>query len=348
VCYTGISLGWGWTRTANAMKDNRITANKIHHYGKQMYDVAAIYTLSAQPGTVISDNYIDSIYKAPYAHIPSHWFYLYTDEGSSYMTVKNNWAPSTKFLQNANGPGNTWENNGPQVASSIKSQAGLQPAFNWLATEKSVIPKNWPINREQPAVIEITAGGQAIDTARLNKILASNNLHPGSLYQWKNHYVIFDNVKDVYLLRERLASAFRDATVKVYFDMFYEFNRERCGGAGISKEWDHILLTANLVADTRLQKEYLNYHATQFEKWPEIAKGFCNADFQQLLLYRNGRQLMLIISIPKGESLDKLNPKTTENNPRVDEWNALMKKYQEGIPGTSKGETWVFLKKIEN
>jgi hypothetical protein len=347
VCYTGISLGWGWTRTKNAMKNNRITANKIHHYGKQMYDVAAIYTLSAQPGTVISENYIDSIYSAPYAHIPSHWFYLYTDEGSSYMTVKNNWTPSAKFLQNANGPGNVWENNGPQEASSIKQQAGLLPEYNSLAKEKSAIPKGWPINREQPAVIEIVANGQAIDAAQLDKILVSNGVHPGSLYQWKNHYVIFDKVKDVYLLRERLAAAFRGATVKVYFDMFYEFNRERCGGNGMAKEWDHVLLTANLVADTKLQKEYLDYHATQFEKWPEIAKGFCNASFQQLLLYRNGRQLMLIISIPKGESLDKLNPKTTENNPRVDEWNALMKKYQEGIPGTVRGETWVFLKKVE-
>ena len=53
---------------------------------------------------------------------------------------------------------------------------------------------------------------------------------------------------------------------------------------------------------------------------------------------------MLIISIPKGESLDKLNPLTTKNNPRVDEWNKIMEKYQEGIEGTAKGETWVFLK----
>jgi hypothetical protein len=55
---------------------------------------------------------------------------------------------------------------------------------------------------------------------------------------------------------------------------------------------------------------------------------------------------MLVISIPKGESLDRLNPKTAENNPRVDEWNRIMKKYQEGIEGTQKGETWVFLKPL--
>ena len=100
-------------------------------------------------------------------------------------------------------------------------------------------------------------------------------------------------------------------------------------------------MTANLVADTTLQHQYLEYHRTQFEKWPEISKGFCNANFQQLLVFRNGRQLMLVISIPKGKTLDELNPKTTENNPRVTEWNKIMSKYQEGIEDAPKGTTWV-------
>src|SRR5205823_5438141 len=43
VSYMGISLGWGWTRTINAMRNNRIVANSIHHYAKHLYDVSAIY-----------------------------------------------------------------------------------------------------------------------------------------------------------------------------------------------------------------------------------------------------------------------------------------------------------------
>ena len=45
---------------------------------------------------------------------------------------------------------------------------------------------------------------------------------------------------------------------------------------------------------------------------------------------------------------DKLNPRTTANNPRVDDWNKIMKKYQEGIKGTKPGETWVFLKQMND
>ena len=129
--------------------------------------------------------------------------------------------------------------------------------------------------------------------------------------------------------------------------MFYTFDRSHCNPGYEATEWENIVLTANLVKSTGLQKEYLDYHSSQFKKWPEVSKGFCNADFQQLLLFKNGRQLMLVISIPKGKTLDELNPKTTANNPRVDEWNKLMSKYQEGIAGTKPGETWVFLQPIK-
>jgi hypothetical protein len=125
VSYTGISLGWGWTKTVNCMRNNRVHANYIHHYAKHMYDVAGIYTLSAQCGTEITENRIEAIYHPPYVHDPNHWFYLYTDEGSSFITIKNNWCPEGKFLQNANGPGNTWENNGPVVSEDIKNKAGI-------------------------------------------------------------------------------------------------------------------------------------------------------------------------------------------------------------------------------
>ncbi|UYQ95538.1 right-handed parallel beta-helix repeat-containing protein [Chitinophaga horti] len=132
VPYSGICVGWGWTKAVNAMRNNIVRANKVHHYAKHVYDVGGVYTLSAMPGSVISENYIDSIYKAPYPHDPNHWFYYYLDEGSGYITVKNNWSPSEKVMRNANGPGNVWENNGPAVADSIKSAAGLQPAYQHL------------------------------------------------------------------------------------------------------------------------------------------------------------------------------------------------------------------------
>jgi len=133
--YTGISLGWGWTRTPNAMRRNLVRANLIRHAATRMSDTAGIYTLSAQPGTVVSENVVDGIAMSPYVHDPEHWFYLYTDEGSSFITVRDNWCPEPRFLQNATGPGNLWENNGPQVDAKIKAAAGLEPAFRDLRSQ---------------------------------------------------------------------------------------------------------------------------------------------------------------------------------------------------------------------
>ncbi|WP_321436378.1 right-handed parallel beta-helix repeat-containing protein [uncultured Bacteroides sp.] len=132
VSYTGINLGWGWTQTINCMRNNKVIANNIHHYAIHMHDVAGIYTLSAQPKTVVAENYVHDIVLSPYAHDPNHWFYLYTDEGSSFIEVKDNWCDSEKFLKNANGPGNVWANNGPMVADSIRNRAGLQPDYLYL------------------------------------------------------------------------------------------------------------------------------------------------------------------------------------------------------------------------
>ncbi|MDI9363759.1 MAG: right-handed parallel beta-helix repeat-containing protein [Flavobacterium sp.] len=349
VNYSGISLGWGWTDADNAAKNNHLEANKIHHYGKQMYDCGGIYTQSSQPNSSIEFNYIDSIYKAPYAHLPSHWFYLYTDEGTSGFTVKNNWTPSTKYLQNANGANNIWYNNGPNVTSIVKQSAGLEKDYQYLLENQVSVDKHFGINKEQAVIIELISNDTSkLNSALLNEVLNKFNINQSALFQWQNHTVIFDKIQDVYSVTEKLKAVFPTITVKTYNNLFYEFNRSRCADGTTAKEWSHIILTANLVKDKQKQQAYLNYHATQFEKWPELSKGFCNASFQQLLLFKNDRQLMLVISIPKGESLDKLNPKTAENNSRVHDWNNIMKQYQEGILGTKPGETWVFLQPLAN
>lgn len=132
VNYSGISVGWGWTRSISCMRNNLIHGNLIHHFAKNMYDVGGIYMLSAQPNTEISENCIHHLEKAPYAHDPNHYQYIYFDEGSSYIRAVNNWTEVGKFFSNTPGPGNEWNNNGPQVADSIKVQAGIQKEFQYL------------------------------------------------------------------------------------------------------------------------------------------------------------------------------------------------------------------------
>ncbi|GGF11844.1 L-rhamnose mutarotase [Hymenobacter cavernae] len=197
------------------------------------------------------------------------------------------------------------------------------------------------------AVVEITGTGTTpLPADKLLQLCRKYQVPTVDVRRWQNHLVIYGPAEKIRQVHKQLGTSYGKATVKLYSAPFYKFDRQRCTDKAVSKQWDNVLLTANLVRDPAKQQEYLAYHATQFQKWPEVGQGFCNASFQQLLVFRNGRQLMLVISIPHGANLDELNPKTTLNNPRVDDWNALMKQYQEGLPGTKPGEVWVFLQPI--
>jgi len=343
VSYMGINLGWGWNRNLIDMKSNTVRANNIYLYARHMYDVAAIYTLGAQPKTVISENYIHDIYAPGYVHDPHHWFYLYNDEGSSFMTVKNNWVPAEKFLQNANGPNNLWSNNNAFVHDSVKTNAGLQLRYRHLLKEVNTKPEGKL--QEIPHFAALEFIGEYIDTAVVMATAKANGVIKPQLYKWNKHTVLYAKMNQVENLKAIYAKLFPEIALKTYDNVLYQFSKSGHCKSVPAQEWEHTLLTCNLVDDPKLQQEYIDYHATQFEKWPEVSAGFCNAGFQQLQVFKNGRQLLLVISIPKGSNLDELNPKTTENNPRVNDWNSLMKKYQTGIEGTKPGEVWVELTK---
>ncbi|WP_258105377.1 L-rhamnose mutarotase [Marinoscillum sp. MHG1-6] len=189
------------------------------------------------------------------------------------------------------------------------------------------------------AIEFIAPKGTTVDS--LIKANVSSEL---GVYSWKNHTVVFGEMEDVKRLEMQVSEVISNIKIKEYLEPLYVYDKSlHCSDSTLAVEWRDYLLTANLVEDSVKQQEYVAYHDTQFEEWPEIAQGFCNARFQQLLVYRSGRQLLLVISIPADKTLDELNPKTVENNPRVDDWNALMAQYQEGIPGTSESEVWVFL-----
>lgn len=121
--YSGICVGWGWTALESGMRNNRIEANYVHHFARQLYDAGGLYTLSNQPGSVMRNNRIEHLIDAPYA-TNDRAFYIYLDEATDGYTMENNWCPQERFDSNRPGKKNVWKNNGPQVPDSIKFKAG--------------------------------------------------------------------------------------------------------------------------------------------------------------------------------------------------------------------------------
>ncbi|MFG2884734.1 right-handed parallel beta-helix repeat-containing protein [Streptomyces sp. NPDC048297] len=91
--YSGISVGWGWNQPearTSVLRDNRITGNRITDVMQvrhEQHDGAAIYTQGAQPGTVISGNYVD---RSAYGNTERDGNGIYLDEQSSHIAVTEN------------------------------------------------------------------------------------------------------------------------------------------------------------------------------------------------------------------------------------------------------------------
>ena len=84
--YSGISCGWVWGYGDTLARDNRFIKNHIHHLGMGVLsDMGGIYLLGRQPGTLVAENLIHDIYTKN-----GKGWALYTDEGSSYITLERN------------------------------------------------------------------------------------------------------------------------------------------------------------------------------------------------------------------------------------------------------------------
>jgi len=107
--YTGISVGYGWTNKDNPMNGNVISYNHIHHVNEVVCDGAAIYTLSKQPNSEISKNYIHDIYRKEWHDYGCAGIYL--DEQTSGYTVFDNVMINTPSIwQNRTGTNNLYNN----------------------------------------------------------------------------------------------------------------------------------------------------------------------------------------------------------------------------------------------
>lgn len=101
-------------------------------------------------------------------------------------------------------------------------------------------------------------------------------------------------------------------------------------------------LALDLKDDPSLIAEYEAYHRNV---WPEIRDSITAAGITALEIYRAGNRMFMIMEVGGSFSFERKSAMDAAN-PKVQEWEALMWKYQQAIPVAKPGEKWVLMDKI--
>jgi L-rhamnose mutarotase len=101
-------------------------------------------------------------------------------------------------------------------------------------------------------------------------------------------------------------------------------------------------LALDLVNDEKLIAEYEAYHKNV---WPEIKKSIADAGIVQMEIYRYSNRLFMIMEVAEDFNFER-KAAADAADPKVQEWEQLMWKYQQAIPGSKPGEKWVLMDKI--
>ncbi|SDS45761.1 hypothetical protein [Jiangella sp. DSM 45060] len=210
--YSAISLGWGWAQpqllAGSVARDNAIVGNTIRDAMSTLQDGGAVYTLGAQPGTVIQRNLVANSALA---------FYL--DEGSSGIDLAQNVSTGSAVLklqqdftnrpyptgafdntvsetywQGASGPAAdgvvSRQNGDTTLTGNVRVPAGTQwpAAADQIAREAGIPGGDWAVGDPYAAFhLTSTTGGLEDGEAVANltaRVARAANVDPDAEVRW--------------------------------------------------------------------------------------------------------------------------------------------------------------------
>ena len=101
-------------------------------------------------------------------------------------------------------------------------------------------------------------------------------------------------------------------------------------------------LALDLKDDPELIREYEEYHR---KIWPEIVESIRSSGIERMEIYRYAERLFMIMETTDDFSFDAKS-RLDSNNPKVQEWEELMWKYQQPMKGAGMGEKWMLMDRI--
>jgi L-rhamnose mutarotase len=103
-------------------------------------------------------------------------------------------------------------------------------------------------------------------------------------------------------------------------------------------------LAVDLVDDPALIAEYEHWHSAD-NGWPEIKKSIRDAGVTNMEIYRISNRMFMIMEVDGTFSFER-KAAMDAANPKVQEWEQLMWKFQQSMPFAKPGEKWLLMKQI--
>ena len=101
-------------------------------------------------------------------------------------------------------------------------------------------------------------------------------------------------------------------------------------------------LALDLQDDPALIAEYRKYHK---KIWPEITKSIRDCGIEDMEIYLLGTRMFMIMEVNEQFSFEA-KARADEQNPKVQEWESLMWRFQQSLPQANPGEKWLRMDRI--
>ncbi len=101
-------------------------------------------------------------------------------------------------------------------------------------------------------------------------------------------------------------------------------------------------LTLDLKDDPALMAEYQRYHQ---KIWPEITQSIKDSGIEDMEIYLLGTRMFMIMEVNERFSFEA-KAQADGKNPKVQEWENLMWKFQQSLSQAKPGEKWMRMERI--
>ncbi len=101
-------------------------------------------------------------------------------------------------------------------------------------------------------------------------------------------------------------------------------------------------LTVMLKDDPEIIRKYEEYHS---DPWPEVLEGNYKIGVRRGFIYRYDRLLFMFLETVDDFDIERDGPKYMED-PKVRQWDEMMREFQEPVPGAPEEAKWVEMKEV--